>query len=597
MLGLALSMGASGVFWTDAQASAAVDMQSASMTSQALSELSRTSLAAPVAPAVTGQPRFQASTVYHTVEQGESLWEIAQDHQVPVQDIKVANRMSPDMPLQVGQVLKVPAEAELAMAEAESSALVSLAAAVGSESAPNVAMTSVEGQTEQLVSAGVTVADGDTLDSLSGTLKPKSAMAELSVVATDRQQDSLRLAGMVSESDGFRSELEKLEATRAEAPVADVAIAAAESKIPVVTALAPHANSSAYQVRPGDTLENIAESLGVSSEQLVAHNRISNPDMILAGQNIAIPEGAQRSPRQVSVPLVMTAAPTTSSPEVAEATRLARLQATSERRVNSADLLKRLQSEAQSEAVESPRAEAPAQAETTEPYTASLLQQVESAREQAGTAPTVLASTPPASESAPDVVNPDFIALKSSSADTAPPASPSAELLAAAPLDISTYSAPTQPATGQMVSPDMPILPSSSEYLPEAPNYFNGYIWPTRGTLTSGYGWRWGRMHRGVDVAGPVGTPIMAAAPGVVERAGWNSGGYGNLVDIRHPDGSLTRYAHNSRLLVRAGQQVAQGQQISEMGSTGRSTGPHLHFEIHLPNQGTVNPMALLPGR
>jgi murein DD-endopeptidase MepM/ murein hydrolase activator NlpD len=69
------------------------------------------------------------------------------------------------------------------------------------------------------------------------------------------------------------------------------------------------------------------------------------------------------------------------------------------------------------------------------------------------------------------------------------------------------------------------------------------------------------------------------------------------MVDIRHPDGSLTRYAHNSRLLVAEGQEVSQGQQIAEMGSTGYSTGSHLHFEIHVPQQGRVNPIALLPGR
>ncbi|MEM9807234.1 MAG: M23 family metallopeptidase, partial [Cyanobacteria bacterium P01_D01_bin.56] len=96
---------------------------------------------------------------------------------------------------------------------------------------------------------------------------------------------------------------------------------------------------------------------------------------------------------------------------------------------------------------------------------------------------------------------------------------------------------------------------------------------------------------------GPVGTPIVSAAAGVVERAGWNSGGYGNLVEVRHADGSMTRSAHNSRIVVRPGQRVNQGQHIADMGSTGYSTGPHLHFEVHLPNQGTVNPMAMLPGR
>jgi len=117
------------------------------------------------------------------------------------------------------------------------------------------------------------------------------------------------------------------------------------------------------------------------------------------------------------------------------------------------------------------------------------------------------------------------------------------------------------------------------------------YIWPTSGALTSGYGWRWGRMHRGVDIAAPVGTPVGAAAAGVVEFAGWNAGGYGNLIEIRHGDGSLTRYAHNNRLWVQRDQHVIQGELIAEIGSTGRSTGPHLHFEIHQPEQGSVNPL------
>jgi murein DD-endopeptidase MepM/ murein hydrolase activator NlpD len=129
----------------------------------------------------------------------------------------------------------------------------------------------------------------------------------------------------------------------------------------------------------------------------------------------------------------------------------------------------------------------------------------------------------------------------------------------------------------------------------ENPTQFNGYIWPAKGVLTSGYGWRWGRMHKGIDIAAPIGTPIVAAAPGVVVSAGWNSGGYGNLVELQHPDGSVTLYAHNNRILVRRGQEVAQGQQISEMGSTGRSTGPHLHFEVHPNGRGAVNPIALLP--
>ncbi|HCF30169.1 MAG TPA: hypothetical protein DEV81_23880 [Cyanobacteria bacterium UBA11049] len=148
----------------------------------------------------------------------------------------------------------------------------------------------------------------------------------------------------------------------------------------------------------------------------------------------------------------------------------------------------------------------------------------------------------------------------------------------------------------QNVSPALPPLGGVDNYLPNPTSISaKGFIWPARGKLTSGYGWRWGRMHKGVDIAAPIGTPIMAAAPGVVVKAGWNSGGYGNLVDIQHADGTVTRYGHNKRILVRAGQIVQQGQQISEMGNTGFSTGPHLHFEVHPMGKKAVNPIAYLP--
>jgi murein DD-endopeptidase MepM/ murein hydrolase activator NlpD len=122
-----------------------------------------------------------------------------------------------------------------------------------------------------------------------------------------------------------------------------------------------------------------------------------------------------------------------------------------------------------------------------------------------------------------------------------------------------------------------------------------GFSWPAAGTLTSKYGRRWGRMHKGIDIAGPVGTPIIAAAEGTVIVSGWSSGGYGNLVEIRHSDGTTTRYGHNSRLSVGVGQIVRQGQQVAEMGSTGRSTGSHVHFEIRPGGGDAVNPIAHLP--
>lgn len=119
------------------------------------------------------------------------------------------------------------------------------------------------------------------------------------------------------------------------------------------------------------------------------------------------------------------------------------------------------------------------------------------------------------------------------------------------------------------------------------------YACPCAGTFTSGYGWRWGRMHRGIDISAPTGTPIYASAPGQVVFAGWNNGGFGNLVKIQHPNGDQTLYAHNSRIRVVSGQSVTQGQHIADMGSTGRSTGPHLHFELHISGR-KVDPMPYL---
>lgn len=168
------------------------------------------------------------------------------------------------------------------------------------------------------------------------------------------------------------------------------------------------------------------------------------------------------------------------------------------------------------------------------------------------------------------------------------------DAVASIPIQVDFYNPSSMPPAMDITSPDFPNqINSPEEYLPNAEKPFNGYIWPAKGTFTSGYGWRWGRMHRGIDVAGPVGTPIMAAADGEVITAGWNSGGFGNLVKIKHPDGSITLYAHNQRIRVRRGQQVKQGQHISDMGSTGFSTGPHLHFEIHRDGKAK-DPMVFL---
>ncbi|MBQ1479432.1 M23 family metallopeptidase [Sphingomonas paucimobilis] len=99
-------------------------------------------------------------------------------------------------------------------------------------------------------------------------------------------------------------------------------------------------------------------------------------------------------------------------------------------------------------------------------------------------------------------------------------------------------------------------------------------------------------MHAGVDIPGPVGTPIYATADGIVDHAGWQ-GGYGNLVEINHGKGIATRYGHLSKVLVADGARVTRGQLIALMGSTGRSTGSHLHYEVRMDGHA-VNPVPFL---
>lgn len=128
----------------------------------------------------------------------------------------------------------------------------------------------------------------------------------------------------------------------------------------------------------------------------------------------------------------------------------------------------------------------------------------------------------------------------------------------------------------------------------ETPN-----IWPVAGPISSYYGYRispggiGSTFHEGVDIAGDYGTPISATAAGTVTQAGW-VGGYGCLVEVKHADGIVTRYGHNSAVLVYEGQHVDQGSMIALMGSTGNSTGPHCHYEVRIHGEA-VDPMYFLP--
>lgn len=141
--------------------------------------------------------------------------------------------------------------------------------------------------------------------------------------------------------------------------------------------------------------------------------------------------------------------------------------------------------------------------------------------------------------------------------------------------DVSELQAEIQATLGTFSSGSYPSGPTS------APGTF---VWPVNGTLTSNFGYRWGRQHEGIDVGAAEGTPIWAAASGtvVLQQSEYESGGYGNYTCLDHGGGLATCYAHQSAFNVSAGQQVSQGDVIGLVGNTGNSFGAHLHFEVRV---------------
>lgn len=162
----------------------------------------------------------------------------------------------------------------------------------------------------------------------------------------------------------------------------------------------------------------------------------------------------------------------------------------------------------------------------------------------------------------------------------------SAGSIAAAKLE------PIQPIGVEPVK-DMEKMARSTDKLATKPS-----IWPTSGEVTSGFGWRnspWGggsELHQGIDIANSLGTPIVATADGQVVQSE-SAGGYGNVVQIDHGNGIATIYGHNSRNLVIVGQSVRKGQVISYLGNTGKSTGPHVHYEVRV-NGAAVDPISFM---
>ena len=342
-----------------------------------------------------------------------------------------------------------------------------------------------------------------------------------------------------------------------------------------------------HTVKAGETIAQIARQYGVSIEQIIEANQLSNPNFISIDRQLVIPKSQLASDRNsYNTRLQATSIGgeiATNSNSAKQLSSLAEQKAQFRDKKTTTDNVGGARQTANNDTV------------TQDSYISKLREGIVELRtryqNQNGSRDLTVTNA------ATSVDN----GVTNTALNATPLNSPS-EVEAANNRALNSTSPSTSVENNSLISlsetdtvtPALPPLASPEEYLPDNP-LFEGYMWPARGTMTSGYGWRWGRMHKGIDIAAPIGTPIMAAAPGEVIFAGWNSGGYGNLVKLQHSDGSVTFYAHNHRVLVGKGQKVRQGQLIAEMGSTGRSTGPHLHFEIRPNGTTAIDPIARLP--
>ena len=617
MIGLAaISMGAYSLLapqqGDSAVAAEPVATEPALPTASNSSDVAVTSAASEVLP--TTENVSTISTVEHTVQEGQTLWKIARFYKVDITQLTTANNLGSSAVLYVGQVLRVPGDGQSVQLPVSQET-------AESESSDRVAILPAE-PTAVVASS-----------------EPK-AYAPQEVQPSLKSRQDVAVANLKQHRDRLKLSLAELKSEESKN--------ASKSAQADLQPKAEAVGLGSYQVSPGDTLTAIAQTHGISYSELAKINHLANPNLLEVNQLIKVPPAQTAStPQSVAASAQIASLPSenartasgvlptvpslaiANSPPVALPT-------------NQVAIPLGIGGDAPQFALNSARSRGQSSFTGIQPpvndlqvdsqqYVSSLVSEIVKLREKYQSNPVSFRAKlqMPARVQAPVPaslfsgnarrVNPEFkpnrnleslqtelrslqsIRKAASRSENkldglaAATPKPKPQIVAMASAGSETYAPLVRSSVGKMVSPSLPPLGKPDAYLPGNSGKFNGYVWPAKGMLTSGYGWRWGRMHKGIDIAAPVGTPVVSAASGKVVTAGWNDGGYGNLVEVQHPDGSVTLYGHNSRILVKVGQAVGQGQQIAEMGSTGFSTGPHSHFEVHIPGQGAVNPVARLP--
>ncbi|MDV3000191.1 MAG: hypothetical protein N5P05_001797 [Chroococcopsis gigantea SAG 12.99] len=598
MLGLALSVGASGLLLgVGSQKAWAENATAGENLPTKGTELKEPTLI----PSKPQEIAVISPVIKHEVKEGESLWQLAQTYRIAPSAIASENNLSPQSNLEVGQTITIPSleesspvKPEVHNRETQDGSLDNLRDTRKRLQESLVALRSQQEAQQQNPSAAVIVIDKPAEDAQSlsssapGNFQEESPSPQ-SDISLSRLDQPVPIVVPTPENNSEQSPYQvPVEVTpvspeqgNQSSPQQPVAVRQPVLVPPLAEPrlVTPKPERKFHKVQPGDTLNNIARRYGINASELAKANQIDNRNLIKINQQLVVPI-------KPSVRLANSNKSMTLSTPIAARPPL---------NSNTAGV----------ETFSIPvKTEPPSWQPSTQAYADKLRSDVQQLRatyqEQNNQAVPIPVSAPvnesPVVGQVPE--NPQWDRNdrpKYSNINSIGEKTDREQIISAAPTNVEDYNDRLKIPVGTSVEPQLPPLNNPGEHLPDNAPVFNGYIWPAKGVLTSGFGYRWGRPHRGIDIAAPTGTPIVAAAGGEVVSAGWNSGGFGNLVKIRHDDGSITFYAHNSRILVRRGQLVQQGQQISEMGSTGFSTGPHLHFEVHPGGSGAVNPMAFLP--
>ncbi|GAB4213167.1 MAG: hypothetical protein OHK0012_08780 [Synechococcales cyanobacterium] len=487
----------------------------------------------------------------HTVTGNQTLWQLTQMYQVDVAAITTPNQLTANSTLSNGQQLLIPAEPGLIY----------------------------------------TVKSGDTLESIARRYQvPQREIIRATPLTSDqylRVGQNLLIPGNVGSLLALQRPAPQSPAPSAPAPV----------------------QPRTHTIAAGDTLATIARRYGISVNQLQSANPGLDSRRLTIGRAVRIPGTAPstqqpavavRPPQPAPPPSVHRVAPGDTLGSIASRYGLTVAQVqqlnprVDSRRLRIGDPIVVNRRPAPTVAVAPPAPVVPPQRQTTHRIApGETLAMV--ARRYGVSLDQVQRANPRVDSRRLRVGQP--IVIPGVSAPTASRPAAVRPLVAAAPAPVAAPSAPRTIAPTPL--PDWPEPEPVTAFAPppaaSPPSSSTSFIWPIAGRVTSGFGWRRGRMHAGVDIPGPVGTPIVAVANGTVIFAGYGRDGYGNRVDIRHPNGVVTRYAHGSRIFVSNGQQVTQGQTIMSRGSTGWSTGPHLHFEVRPGGGAAVNPLYYLP--